>query len=133
MASLNINDLVMAKDSEGLISAAGFKINNDMLRGVEPLMITLNGQTTNHNAEYALSKAFDNLAVPAGLLCTKQVSSASAHYADNANSNLDEVVPIGLFEKLLMMAETKINEKNHTKKNKSKTKSKSQKNKTRKI
>ena len=133
MECLNINDLVMCKDSNGIISAAGFKIDHQMLKGVEPFVMDLNGVTGDNNINDEVSKAFQELAVPAGLLCTQIASDQQINSGNNNNNNkLQDIVPISLFDKLLMMAETNVEDKKQTKKKISK-KTKKNKNKTRKI
>lgn len=131
MECLNINDLVMCKDSNGIISAAGFKIDHQMLKGVEQFAMDLNGVTGDNNINDEVSKAFQELAVPAGLLC-KQIASDQQFNSGKNNNKLQDIVPISLFDKLLMMAETNDDDKKQTKKKISK-KSKKKRNKTRKI
>jgi hypothetical protein len=156
---LDYSELTIVKNTEGIPTALGYPINSLLLQHNKPLFV---GGGKNNKKTVVNSKDegegenedkgeneeinFQNLAIPAGLLCmTKTVcidpnakgTNAVCRNAIKANAmetnametnametnemdaNEMETIPEGLYEQLLLLAETKT-KKNKTKKQKQK-------------
>ena len=103
---LGIEDLVICKNN-GQIHAGGFQINNSLLgEGFAPM------QTTNKPMKGgSVSSAFNDLAIPAGLLYLQR--SMTAHKYHEKHS---EVIDDNLFDKLFNLAQ-ETSSKKFTRKN----------------
>ncbi len=131
---LEYSDLTVVKNSAGTPTAMGYPINSFLLQNNKALFMGGGGGGTGRDAA-----TYENLAVPAGLVCmTKTVCMKPEEYeyetdADanemgsnplgliendyEINADQDELVPEGLYERLMALAEVKHNKK-HSKKNK---------------
>jgi hypothetical protein len=134
---LDYSELTVVKNSDGIPTALGYPINSFMLQNNKPLFVGGGGRK---GSEY------ENLAVPAGLVCmTETRCMRSDAYANEIDTNeidtneidtneIDtiederEIVPEGLYERLMELAEVK-ERKKMTKRNK-KDDHKNKKNKT---
>ena len=116
------SELTVVRNSVGMPTALGYPINSALLQNNNPLFVGGGGKST--------------MAVPAGLVCMTTTTCTNA----NANANEmglnemglnemsaadlygedDEVIPDGLYERLLELAEVK-EKKKMTKKQKPKT------------
>ena len=114
---LEYSELTVVKNSDGIPTALGYPINSFMLQNNKPLFVG-GGR-----------KGVDNIAVPAGLVCMTQTIcrpaneianeiDANAYEMANANEidpyemdeneiHDDEIVPEGLYERLMELAEVK--------------------------
>jgi len=122
---LEYSELTVCKNSDGIPTALGYPINSFMLQNNKPLFVG-GGR-----------KGIDNIAVPAGLVCMTQTICRQSNemganeidenaYEMGANEIDDEheIVPEGLYERLMELAEVK------EKKKMSKRKHPAKKNKT---
>ena len=117
------SELTVVKNSAGMPTALGYPINSALLQNNNPLFVGGGGKST--------------MAVPAGLVCMTTTTCTNANemgtnemgtnemagYAEDER----EIVPDGLYERLLELAETKPSKKMtkrklpHAKKGKNKT------------
>ena len=106
-------DLVIAKNSEGIATALGYPINSLLLQQNKPLFgggkkkIHRKGKGNDRERDEEEEYDYDNLAIPAGLVCTTEtICRQPEMMVMNAESDEDDVIPEGLYEKLLELAET---------------------------
>ncbi len=115
---LDYSELTVYKNASGITSALGFPINSFLLQNNKPLFV--GGGKKKKTDQDELD--YEHLAVPAGLVCMTQTvcrpanemganemgANANDAYAmeENAYSE-DEIVPDGLYERLMELAETK--------------------------
>jgi hypothetical protein len=110
---LEYSELTVVKNSDGIPTALGYPINSFMLQNNKPLFVG-GGR-----------KGIDNIAVPAGLVCMTQTICRPANemganayeidenayemdpYEIDENEIEDEIVPEGLYERLMELAEVK--------------------------
>ena len=134
---LDYAELTVVKNAAGISTALGYPINSFLLQNNKPLFV---GGGSKKGIDY------ENLAVPAGLVCMTETrcmradatadSIEDTYSGDDAYALEDErdIVPEGLYERLMELAETKqskkltkrkpLKPKNKTKKVIKKTKSK---------
>lgn len=138
---LNYSELTIVNNSEGMPTALGYPVNSILLQVNRPLFVgggkikrgkkrnDKENKDDNDNEEID----FEQLAVPAGLICTTQTICRTPDVYDNSNAYDNrpepETIPEGLYEQLLALAESKPAKKmsrrnhkspKHTKKNKTK-------------
>jgi hypothetical protein len=106
---LDYSELTVVKNSNGIPTALGYPINSFMLQNNKPLFVG-GGKK---KAEY------ENLAVPAGLVCMtetrcmradsypNEIDENSYDTIDDAIEDEREIVPEGLYERLMELAEVK--------------------------
>ena len=117
---LDYSELTVVKNSDGTPTALGYPINSILLQNNKPLFV---GGGNKKREDY------DNLAVPAGLVCmTETICRRPAIEEEEEES---EVVPEGLYERLIELAEVK-ERKKMTKKHKPKANTHKPKSSTRK-
>ena len=104
---LDYSELTVVKNSDGTPTALGYPINSILLQNNKPLFV---GGGNKKREDY------DNLAVPAGLVCMTETICRRPAIEEEEES---EVVPEGLYERLLELAEVK-ERKKMTKKHKPK-------------
>ena len=123
---LAYSELTVVNNSDGVPTALGYPINSCFLQNNKPLFVGGGKKKTNDEMDENL--AHKNLAVPAGLVCMTQTTcrSADSYEMDEIYPNeIDpiedehEIVPDGLYERLLELAEVK-ERKKMTKKHKPK-------------
>ena len=124
---LDYSELTVYKNTDGIATALGFPVNSLLLQNNKPLFVG-GGKGIN-----------DSMAVPAGLVCMTETICTRANanaMAPNAYAYADEdadedvideseIVPDGLYERLMELAETKPMKKmtkRKARKNKQKTK-----------
>jgi hypothetical protein len=100
---LEYSELTVVKNSSGIATALGFPINSFLLQ--------------NNKALFAGGgkKSYENLAVPAGLVCMTETICKPANEMANEIANEmayeiaeeEETIPDGLYERLMELAETK--------------------------
>ena len=118
---LDYSELTVVKNSDGTPTALGYPINSILLQNNKPLFV---GGGNKKREDY------DNLAVPAGLVCmTETICRRPA--IEEEEEEESEVVPEGLYERLLELAEVK-ERKKMTKKQKPKANTHNAKSSTRK-
>ena len=109
------SELTVVKNSVGMPTALGYPVNSALLQNNNPLFVGGGGKAS--------------MAVPAGLVCMTETICTNANgMVPNANGvgaadpyrEDDEVIPDGLYERLLELAEVK-EKKKMTKKQKPKT------------
>lgn len=100
---LEYSDLTVVNNSAGVPTALGYPINSTLLQNNDTLLVGGGGGRNK------------NLAVPAGLVCITETTCSKV----NAYSE-EEVVPDGLYERLLELAETKPLSKKMTRRKKEK-------------
>ena len=125
---LDYSELTVVKNSNGIPTALGYPINSFMLQNNKPLFVGGGKKKAYENQAYE-NQAYDNLAVPAGLVCmteTRCMRADSYPIDENSYDTIDdaiederEIVPEGLYERLLELAEVK-ERKKMTKKHKPK-------------
>ena len=109
---LDYSELTVVKNSDGIATALGYPINSFMLQNNKPLFVG-GGKKKNKTDELD-----ENLAVPAGLVCMTQTICRPADsysvYANeidaneiDANEHERDIVPEGLYERLMELAEVK--------------------------
>ena len=139
---LNYSELTVVKNADGVPSALGYPINSFLLENNKPLFISSGGgkkhkkSSKKHQkndkvgqleetdgSDYADDHDYDSLAVPAGLICMTETICRSPtemykNENDNDNDNEDTVqlIPEGLYEKLLALAEHKQPSKKYSRK-----------------
>ena len=120
---LAYSELTVVNNSDGVPTALGYPINSCFLQNNKPLFVGGGKKKTNDEMDENL--AHKNLAVPAGLVCMTQTTCRSADSYEMDPNEIDpiedehEIVPDGLYERLLELAEVK-ERKKMTKKHKPK-------------
>jgi hypothetical protein len=142
---LDYSELTIVKNSDGIPTALGYPINSILLQNNKPLFLGGGGKKKGKRRENKQKKThtqaheedddeededdeneevgnftdFEQLAVPAGLVCMTQTVCRNANAYANENSygyayanrmeqeQEPEIVPEGLYEQLLALAETK--------------------------
>lgn len=106
---LNYSDLTVVKNSDGIPTALGYPVNSILLQQDKPLFMSGGGGGKK-------SAPLEELAVPSGLVC---VTQTTCHNMNDMGTNdmgandmgtnepEQETVPMGLYEQLLALAETK--------------------------
>ena len=113
---LNYSELTVIKDSNGMATALGYPINSILLQNNKPLFVGGGGKkkvkkhdVSNEEADY--ENNFEELAVPAGLVCMTQTICRNADgiglEPSYQNEMEPETIPEGLYEQLLALAEAK--------------------------
>ena len=103
---LEYSDLTVYKNTNGVATALGCPINSFLLQNDKPLFVG-GGKKKGENDE---DLDYDNLAVPAGLVCmTQTICRPQLDEIDYSNEN--EIIPDSLYERLMLLAETKHNKK----------------------
>jgi len=116
---LDYSELTVVKNTAGIPTALGYPVNSFLLQNNKPLFV---------GGGKGKDKGIDSLAVPAGLVCMTEttcynVAGANANEVAVANANANEIegeddlVPEGLYERLMELAEVK-EQKKMTKKHK---------------
>ena len=114
------SELTVVRNSVGMPTALGYPINSALLQNNNPLFVGGGGKST--------------MAVPAGLVCMTTTTCTNANANEMGLNEMglnemsaadiygedDEVIPDGLYERLLELAEVK-EKKKMTKKQKPKT------------
>jgi len=137
---LNYSELTVVKNADGVPSALGYPINSLLLENNKPLFISSGGGSgkkhkktskkhqkndkvsqleETDDSDYADDHDYDSLAVPAGLICmTETICRSPSEMYKNENDNEDTVqlIPEGLYEKLLALAEHKQPSKKYSRK-----------------
>jgi hypothetical protein len=128
---LDYSDLTIVKNADGIPTALGYAINSLLLRSNKPLFVggkKKKGEGKKKEEESS-DPDFDQLVVPAGLvcmtetICTRPAHSGIAKLNDETEQQF-ETIPEGLYEKLLALAETKQGKKLSRTKNSRKQKPK---------
>lgn len=151
---LDYTDLTIIKNAEGIPTALGYPINSLLLKNNKPLFVggkrdkKKEKSNKNNDDKHKDDKEFDNLAVPAGLVCMTETICKRPDEMDmdmdmDMNTDLNmhipryasdmdnsELISDSLYDKLLALAEEK-KIKKFTRRNDNK-KSKVKKNKTQK-
>jgi hypothetical protein len=116
---LDYSELTVVKNTAGIPTALGYPVNSFLLQNNKPLFVGGGKGKGKDNG-------IDSLAVPAGLVCMTEttcynVAGANANEVAVANANEiegeDDLVPEGLYERLMELAEVK-EQKKMTKKHK---------------
>jgi hypothetical protein len=113
---LNYSELTVIKNSDGMATALGYPINSILLQNNKPLFVGGGGKkkvkkhgVSNEESEY--ENNFEELAVPAGLVCMTQTICRNANAMESEvsyqNEMEPETIPEGLYEQLLSLAESK--------------------------
>jgi len=117
---LSYSDLTVFKNTDGIATALGYPVNSFLLQNNKSLFV--GGGKKKGNAEKN-DYDYENLAVPAGLVCMTETICTRADEigangigADEIGQNeigqhADEIVPEGLYERLMELAETKPSKK----------------------
>jgi hypothetical protein len=115
---LEYSDLTVYKNTNGVATALGCPINSFLLQNDKPLFV--GGGKKKDKSDEELD--YDNLAVPAGLVCMTQTvcrrpldETADDEMAYAGDMAENELVPESLYDKLLALAETKPAAKKMTK------------------
>lgn len=122
---LEYSDLTVYKNTNGVATALGCPINSFLLQNDKPLFVGGGKKKSLKESEGQLD--YDNLAVPAGLVCMTQTIcrrpmdemaysneiQESPYEANQYEEN--ELVPDSLYERLMELAETKASTKKMTK------------------
>ena len=129
---LAYSDLTIIKNDEGIPTALGYPINSILLQNNKPLFTSGGGKGAKHKDEDEEEEHdYNNLAIPAGLVCrTETICSRPEVIMTNFKEDEDDIIPDGLYEKLLALAESKNGPKKFTRRKAAtkKPKAKSQKN-----
>ena len=124
---LDYSELTVVKNAEGMPTALGYPINSILLQNNKPLFAGGGGRKRDKSkikkvkslaedeGDEPITSDFNELAVPAGLVCMTQTICQSADAYENgmgANAYSNdmeepETIPEGLYEQLLALAETK--------------------------
>jgi hypothetical protein len=124
---LDYSELTIVKNSEGMPTALGYPINSILLQNNKPLFAGGGGSKSDKSkikkvkslatgqedeGDEPITSDFNELAVPAGLVCMTQTICQPADSYANAYTNAydieePETIPEGLYEQLLALAETK--------------------------
>jgi hypothetical protein len=131
---LEYSELTVCKNSDGIPTALGYPINSFLLQNNKPLFVG-GGKKKKSSSTDADELDYEHLAVPAGLVCMTQTVCRPANemganemganemganemvYEDDMNADdmayemEDEIVPEGLYERLMELAETKVPKK----------------------
>jgi hypothetical protein len=138
---LNYSDLTVVNNSDGLPTALGYSINSSFINNKTPLFISTGGgkkQTSLKNKKQKKDNDshadYDSLAVPAGLVCVteticrnpnemyKNINMKRDEYDDfTTNDDTIDLIPEGLYDKLLALAEHRQVSKKKSKKKGNKT------------
>ena len=138
---LNYSDLTVVNNSDGLPTALGYSINSSFINNKTPLFISTGGgkkQTSLKNKKQKKDNDshddYDSLAVPAGLVCVteticrnpnemyKNINMERDEYDDfTTNDDTIDLIPEGLYDKLLALAEHRQVSKKKSKKKGNKT------------
>jgi len=117
---LSYSDLTVFKNTDGIATALGYPVNSFLLQNNKSLFV--GGGKKKGNAEKN-DYDYENLAVPAGLVCMTETicTRANGIGADEIGQHeigqheigqhADEIVPEGLYERLMELAETKPSKK----------------------
>ncbi len=97
---LDYSELTVYKNTDGIATALGCPINSYLLQNNKPLFVG-GGKIKNENMD---EPDYENLAVPAGLVCMTQTICRRPDIEISTN---DDIVPDGLYERLMELAETK--------------------------
>jgi len=140
---LEHTDLTIIKNAEGFPTALGYPINSILLKNDKPLFVGGKGKSKSNSNNNDTD--FDNLAVPAGLVCMTETICKTPHemgmdmntdfdmhmptYASDMDNS--ELISDSLYDKLLALAEEKKTKK-FTRRNDSKGRVKGKKSKTQK-
>jgi hypothetical protein len=152
---LAYSDLTVYKNTDGITTALGCPINSFLLQNNKPLFVGGGKKkkapsaadeaahvayaVVAHNAHNAMGAGahsgevedidYDNLAVPAGLVCMTQTTCHNVYAPGTgaqAQAEGNEVIPESLYDKLFALAETKpkplADPKKHTRRNDKKDK-----------
>jgi hypothetical protein len=148
---LQYSELTVVNNSAGIPTALGYPVNSFMLQNNRPLFVG-GGKRERKNGTSNEDEFNMDLAVPAGLVCMTEtictkanamdanamdanaMDATDAYAMDTIENDENEVIPDGLYERLMELAETKqskkltkrkpLKPKNKTKKVIKKTKSK---------
>ena len=131
---LAYSDLTVYKNTDGITTALGCPINSFLLQNNKPLFVGGGKKKKAHSADEAAHVAYavvahnahnamgagahsdeveetdyDNLAVPAGLVCMTQTTCHNVYATEQAQAPGQEsdVIPESLYDKLFALAETK--------------------------
>jgi hypothetical protein len=137
---LDYSELTVYKNANGLTSALGYPFQSFLLQNNKPLFVG-GGKKKKTSPADADELDYEHLAVPAGLVCMTQMVCRPANemganemgsdemganemaYEDDMTYEMeDEIVPEGLYERLLELAETKVPKKMTKRKQQSKHK-----------
>jgi hypothetical protein len=132
---LSYSDLTVFKNTDGIATALGYPINSFLLQNNKSLFVgggkkKGNAKKTDYDYENQVyenqayenqayenqayeNQAYENLAVPAGLVCmTETICTRADGIGQNEiDQHADEIVPEGLYERLMELAETKPSKK----------------------
>jgi hypothetical protein len=136
---LSYSDLTVFKNTDGGAMALGYPIHSLLLQNDKPLFMRGGKKRENKTHEHE-EQDYEDLAVPAGLVCMTQTICKSANKmeandmgANDIGANVydmgandieanGDIVPEGLYERLMALAETKPVTKKMTKKKQPATK-----------
>jgi len=123
---LDYSELTVVKNAEGMPTALGYPINSILLQNNKPLFAGGGGRKSikkkgkgitaglaEDEGDELITSDFNELAVPAGLVCmTQTICQPADAYINGMESNAydieePETIPEGLYEQLLALAETK--------------------------
>lgn len=125
---LDYSELTVVKNAEGMPTALGYPINSILLQNNKPLFAGGGGRKSikkkgkgikagheEDEGDEPITSDFNELAVPAGLVCmTQTICQPADAYANGMGANAysndmeePETIPEGLYEQLLALAETK--------------------------
>ena len=138
---LDYSELTVVKNTDGVATALGYPINSFLLQNnkalfagggkkkkISPRETGPSASVTGSSATDADELDYEHLAVPAGLVCMTQTVCRPANemayandmgaddmaYANEMGANdmgADDIVPEGLYERLMLLAETKVPKK----------------------
>ena len=128
---LNYSELTIVNNSEGIPTALGYPVNSILLQNNRPLFVGGGGkkkakkhlnknddeQNDDDEEKEKGDRDFNQLAVPAGLVCMTQTICRNSTPMVYSNEVEHETIPEGLYEQLLALAESKPPKK-HTRRNK---------------
>lgn len=104
---LDNSDLTVYKNADGVTSALGHPINSFLLQHNKPSLF--GGSASFGNTSGEPDKK--DLAVPVGLVCVTETVCRNADENVSEADVVPDVVPDGLYEKLMALAETKPSKK----------------------
>ena len=119
---LDYSELTIVKNAEGMPTALGYPINSILLQNNKPLFAGGGGRKRDKSkikkikslatgqedeGDEVMMSNFDELAVPAGLVCMTQTICQPANEMSAYEIEEPETIPEGLYEQLLALAETK--------------------------
>ena len=124
---LSYSDLTVFKNTDGIATALGYPVNSFLLQNNKSLFVgggKKKGNAEKNDYDYE-NQVYENLAVPAGLVCMTETICTRANgigangigangigaYANEIDQNSDEIVPEGLYERLIELAQTKPSKK----------------------